>query len=434
LKEYMKKFLFILFFLLPSPIFAMMEIRDTEIEKILSEIIEPLRKAADIPADRMKIRLIGDDKFNAFIMGGTDIYIHTGLLTRIDSAAELQAVLAHEIGHVALGHIVQLRAKMRAETTRMLVMQALGIGMAAMYNAQAGAGMIAGAGGVAQQSVMAFTREEERAADDYAVKLLKEIGTDPTALLTVFQKMQSAAENRINPHNVSHPLTEERIKNIRLHLDNRNTKYEIRDTNELKMIQAKLIGYLDNAERVRTLYPNSDTTNPALYARAIMRMRAGDLESAKTGTLTLISRDKNNPYFYELLGDIEFKRGHYDDSVKSYERALVEIRNTKYETLEAPQIELALALVLSDRKKPGDAERATELSKRAILTEPMPLAYWVLAKSDEKKLDYYLAEYHFLRRDIKQAKKHARNATRTLPKNSPEAIKAKDILDFKERN
>ena len=417
--------LFVLFSLFVSSAHSMTEIRDTEIERFLQETVAPLARAADIPTDRLRIRVIRDDRFNAFITGGSDIFIHTGLLTRIDSPAELQAVLAHEIGHVALGHIVQLRAKMRAETTRMLVMQALGVGMAAMYNPQAGAGMVAGATGVAQQSVLAFTREEERAADDFAIRLLNEIETDLTALLTVFQKMQSSAENRINPHNISHPLTEERIRHLRLHLP-ANPRPQTA-SNELKMVQAKLIGYLDNADRVRTLFPNSDTSNPALYARAIMRMRSGDLEGAKTGTLTLISRNRNNPFFFELLGDIEFRAGRYDDSVKAYEQALKLTNN-------APQINLALAMVLAERRKPGDAERATELAKRAILTEPMPLAWWILARTDENKADYYLAEYHFLRRNIRQAQSHARRAVRTLPRNSPEAIKARDIIDFRERN
>jgi predicted Zn-dependent protease len=292
----------------------------------------------------------------------------------------------------------------------------------------AATGVMIGAGGMAVQGMMAFTRDEERAADDYAVKLLTEAGIPPAALLSVFQKMQNMNDqSRVNPNNITHPLTEERIKNIKSNVGSLKPEVNKKDiglpTPDFRLIQAKLIGYLDSAERVRTLYPSSDKSDAALYARAIMRMRNGDLETAKTGTLTLISRHKGNPYFYELLGDIEFQYGHYDDSVTAYEKSLKELKQNR------EQIEIALALVLSERKKPGDSERAANLCKRAILKEPMPLAYWVLAKSDNAKSDYYLSEYYYLAGDIKKARQYAAAAIKKLKDGTPEYLKAKDILN-----
>ncbi|MDR2268655.1 MAG: M48 family metalloprotease [Rickettsiales bacterium] len=402
---------------------AATEIRDTEIESKIYEIVRPLAEAADIPANRMKIHIVGDNAFNAYVSGGTEIFINTGLLAKIDSPAELQAVLAHEIGHTVLGHMAQMGAKIRAEGTRALAMRALGIGLMAV-NPQAAIGVMAGASGLAAQSMLAFTRDEERAADDYAVKLLAKVRTDPSALLSVFQKMQNSTnQDKINPNNTNHPLPEERIKNIKYRA--RGAKYKAQeDSHDLKLIQAKLAGYIDSFGRVQTLYPAHDKSNAAIYARAIANIRGGNLELAKTGTLTLISRNKNNPYFYELLGDIEFQFGHYDDSVEAYEKSLSLKK-------DSPQIEIALALVLAGRKKTGDIERAIKLCKQTLLIEPMPLAYWVLAKTDEKKTDYYLAEYYYLHGDPKQAKSHAKKAIKILPSDSPEYMKANDILDLK---
>lgn len=405
---------------------AAIEIRDTEIENAVYEITRPLADAAKIPFNRMKIHIVNDNSFNAFVSGGTDIFINTGLLTKIDSFAELQAVLAHEIGHAQLGHIVQMAAKARAETARYVAMQMLGVAAAALYNAQAGIGIAAAGTGMAAQSMLAFTRDEERSADDYAVNLMSKAGLDPSALISVFQKMQNMqSQNKVNPSNINHPLTEERIKNIKLHVRSNDGKPAHKDADDkLKLIQAKLAGYLDSPERTKTLYPPADKSDAALYARAIARIRGGDLTSAKTGTLTLASRHEKNPYFYELLGDIEFQSGHYDDSVRAYEQSLKLIKS-------APQIELALALVLAERNKPADSDRAAKLCRRAILTEPMPLAYWVMAKVDQKKSDYYLAEYYYMARDLKRAKDHAARAAKQLPPDSPEYLKARDILDVK---
>lgn len=404
-------------------LFAATEIRDTKIESALEEIIRPIAAAANI---KPKIHVVSDNAFNASTEGGADIFINTGLLVKIDTPAELQAVLAHEIGHVNLGHIAQMGAKARAETSRSMAVQALGVGLIAL-NPQAAIGVIMGAGGMALQSMLAFTRDEERAADDYAVKLLSKAGSAPDALLSVFRKMQNSQESKINPNNINHPLTEERIKNIKLQIENEAGEKKKNNgasaTASLRLVQAKLIAYLE-PNRVKTLYPDSDKTDKALYARAIARMRGGDLDSAKTGTLTLISRHKENPYFYELLGDIEFQFGHYDDSIRAYEESLQKLSGNKM------QIETALALVLSERRKPGDLERAGALCKKSVLAEPMPLAYWVLAKADEKRADYYLAEYHYLAGDKKRAKQYAKQAVKKLKKDSPEYLKAKDIAEL----
>jgi len=421
----MKKF--ILFFLLlffPLSLPAMTEIRDTEIENVLGDFLAPIARAAKIDTNRLRIRLIADDSFNAFVMGGGDIFIFSGLVTAVDNPAEIQAVVAHEIGHIDLGHMVTMRAQQRSEMTRMMIMTALGAGMAA-FNPQAGIGLMTGAGGMGHQGMMAFSREEERAADDYAVQLLREAGVPLSALLSVFQKMQNSyREARTNPHAVSHPLTEERIRSIRLHIENAKDKREIEPYERLTMIQAKLVGYMDTPARIMTLYPESVMTDAALYARAISRMRQGNFSLARTGMNTLIRRHPKNPYFHELLGDIEFRGGNFDAAVTAYEAALERIGR-------APQIQLAMARVLAERGGAGDAERATTMARTALLSERTPMAFLVLAKADAPRHDYYMAEFHLMRRNMPEALAWAKKAVKNLPTDSPEHIKAQDILDFR---
>ena len=168
-----------------------------------------------------------------------------------------------------------------------------------------------------------------------------------------------------------------------------------------------------------------DKSNAAIYARAIANMRAGNLDVAKTGTQTLLKRHPKSPYFYELLGDIEYQYGHYDDSVDAYEQSLNLSNN-------APQIETALAVVLAERNKSGDKERAGELCRRVILKEPSPLAYWILARvSDGATSDWAMAEFYKMNNDEKNAKKYAKMARTKAKKDSPEYIKSGDILKLK---
>ncbi|MCL1892592.1 MAG: M48 family metalloprotease [Alphaproteobacteria bacterium] len=405
---------------------AATEIRDTEIEAGLTRLIAPLAHAADISDGRLRIHIIGNDDFNAFVTSGEDVFIYSGLLMRIRSAAALQAVIAHEMGHMVGGHMAQMAARMRAELMRSLIMQALGIGLMAA-NPMAGAGVLAGTTGMAQQSMLSFTRDEERLADDAAINLLTKAGLDPNGLIEVLEQMYEitgAAEARINPNNTNHPLTSERLKNIKEKIGKREKTKPAGNSVNYEMLRAKLVGYLQTEQQVENLYPSKNKSDPAVYARTIRFMRSGNLEMAKTGAQTLISREGDNPYFYELLGDIEHQFGHYDDSVNAYEKSL------KLIGAQAPQIQTALALVLAERNKPGDADRSIELAKRAILTEPQPLSFWVLAKAYgyDARADWARAEYYGMMKNEKEMKKYAKLARSKLPKDSPEYIKAGDLL------
>ncbi|MCL2017333.1 MAG: M48 family metalloprotease [Alphaproteobacteria bacterium] len=408
-------------------------IQDTEIEVVIHELIEPLTRAADIPENRLQIRIISNDDFNAFVTGGEDIYIYTGLITRIEEPSAFQAVIAHELGHMIGGHIVQMSAKIRAELIRSLIIQSLGVGlMVAGGNPQMGMGIVAGAGGIANSSLMAFSRDEERIADSLGIDLMIKADLDPNGFATIMKQMQDmvgAAEARANPYNLRHPFTSERLKNVRDRLKEcENCKARKADKTQIErynLIRAKLIGYLSPMDRVRTIYPPKDKSNAAIYARAISAMRAGDVGAAKTGTLTLISRAPENPFFYELLGDIEYRSGHYDDSVKAYEKSIG--------LKSAPQIQTALALVLAERNKQGDADRAVEMAKRALLVQPTPLAYWVLSKAERLRgnsgiADWAMAEHYSMIKEKSKTREHAKRARSVLPKNSPEYIKAGELL------
>lgn len=420
-------FLIAIFFCVPAR--ALSVINDTETESVLRKIIMPVALAANIPENRLKIHIVNDDDFNAFVSGGEDVFIYTGLLTRIKNTNALQAVVAHELGHMIGGHMAQMSARMEAELKRTLIIQALGIGlMVAGGNPSLGAGILAGAGGVAQQSLLSFSRDEERVADEFAVDLMVDANINPTGLITVFEQMQNitgAAEAKINKNRSNHPLTVERIKNAREKIAQikHNQKYKTYDDKEYELVRAKLIGYLYNERQILDKYPYRATDDAAIYARAIGNMRGGALTAARDATQNLIQRNKKNPYYYELLGDIEYQMGHYDDAVAAYEHALKLNKN-------APQIQTALALVLAERGKPGDNAQAIELCKTSLLATPAPLTYWVLAKLYDDGREYWaLAEFYNLNGDTKKARTFAKRAQQKLDKDSPEYIKSGDILE-----
>ncbi len=419
--------------LLIVPARAATLINDTETEQLLTELVSPIATAANISPARLKIHIVHDDDFNAFVSGGEDVYVFTGLLIRIQSPAALQAVVAHELGHTVGGHMAQMADRMAAEMRRALLIQALGIGlMAAGGEPSLGAGVLAGAGGVATQGMLSFSRDEERMADNMGLDLRRRAGQDPSAFVQVFEQMRDitgAAETKINPHRINHPLTAERLKNVREYIAAHPGKYESANKKysaRYERVRAKLVGYLDTPGRIADLYPATNKSDAALYARAISQMRGGNYDAATAAAKTLTTRQPKNPYFYELLGDIEFAAGNYDAAVDAYQHALDRQSS-------APQIQTALALVLVERSAPGDMERARELCLRANLTAPAPLTYWVLARTygTDGRANWAMAEYYSLMGNDKKARSYAKKAQKSLPHDAPEFIKSGDILNKK---
>ncbi len=418
-----------------NPVVAKKLINDTEIEHYLGELITPLANAADIPDNRLKIYIIGENEFNAFVRGGEDVYVYTGLITDVVSPSALQAVIAHELAHTVGGHLIHMSARMEAEFARTMAIQALGIGLVAIGgDASLGMGVLAGSSGVAKQSMLSFSRDEERMADEIGLNLMADAKLNPNGFIQIFEQMQDLSagfESKINPNNVKHPLTAERLQNVSMQIDEMEYRYnpdvqlEKSNTERLKMIQAKLTGYLKNQSVVLAKYPLIDNSVPANYARTISAMQNKDLSDAKKGVEQLIKTEPENPYFYELRGDIEYRLGDYDSSIKSYEKSLDLIK------FAAPQIETAYALVLSARNQGDDVSRAITLCKKALLTSKNALTYWVLAKlyDTDGRADWARAEYYNLQGKEEQATRYAKAARKKLPKDSPEYIKSGDLLE-----
>ena len=93
-------------------------IRDTEIEQALREWSTPIWRAAGLNPDAVKIVLVQSQDLNAFVAGGQNIFIYTGLITAAKSPGELLGVIAHETGHISGGHLIRSKRLLRGDTGR----------------------------------------------------------------------------------------------------------------------------------------------------------------------------------------------------------------------------------------------------------------------------------------------------------------------------
>ena len=103
-------------------------IRDTEIEQLLSDYAKPVFRAAGLGSGRVTVRIVRNEAFNAFVLDGNNVFMHTGSLLQAKTPNEVIGVIAHEAGHIAGGHLASLRARIAKDQTRALLTQIIGIG------------------------------------------------------------------------------------------------------------------------------------------------------------------------------------------------------------------------------------------------------------------------------------------------------------------
>lgn len=143
---------------------------------------------------------------NAFALPGGTIVITDDMVKAAETPEEVQAVLAHEIGHVELRHT--LRSVLQNSVTAVVV---------ATITADAASLSVAVAGLPVLVAQTKYSREFEAAADDFAFKLLKQKGYSPAAFASLMERLAKKHEQqeRAFAYVSSHPVTAERVKRAR---------------------------------------------------------------------------------------------------------------------------------------------------------------------------------------------------------------------------
>jgi len=126
-----------------QPAAAQSILRDAETEALFNDMSRPLILAAGLSPNNVKVVLINDDSINAFTAGGQTVYVNSGLIHAADNANQVQGVIAHELGHVADGHVILQDAGIRPAIGITILSMVLGIAAMAAGAGDAGAGILA---------------------------------------------------------------------------------------------------------------------------------------------------------------------------------------------------------------------------------------------------------------------------------------------------
>ena len=193
------------------------------------------------------------------------------------------------------------------------------------------------------------------------------------------------------------------------------------------MLQAKLAGYIETMPSVFNRYPPTDTSKPARYARAMAYSRKPDLPMALAEINSLIKDEPNNPYFYEVLGQIYVSMAKPMLGVGAYQRSVDLLPN-------APQLRVGLAAAQLATERPDLANPALANLKVALQQEDDDSFAWYEAAQaysmmgNEPMADLATAERYYNVGAMLQAAQFATRARHGLTQGSPDWQRANDIV------
>lgn len=413
-------------------------IRDAEIEHTLRLYSDPVFEAAGLTPASVKLFILDDPSINAFVAGGSNIFLHTGLLLETDSPEMLIGVIAHETGHIAGGHLAQGAEQLQNAQIGTVLSYILGAAAAAGGSSQAGAAIMSAGQHVAAQQFMAYSRTQEQAADQAALTYLDGMAVSAQGMLSMFEKLRQNEHRHFGetpPYALTHPLSIERISHVRSHLL-QEAKEPPRMPERFyvlhKRLIAKLRGFLEDPKATLLRYPEDDRSLEARYARSIALYRLPDLEASLKEIGALIADYPEDPFFHELKGQVLFENGRVEESIAAYEKAHALLPDS--------------ALILTDLAKaklasPTDERIAQSIEhlKRSSVLESSNAATWHLlavayGKAGNLGMSHLsMAEEAMLLNKPEQALDYAKEAARTLDNDSPARLRAGDLKTLAQR-
>jgi beta-barrel assembly-enhancing protease len=298
-----------------------MIVESPEIETYLGDVTRKL--FPDLLLD-CRVRVVRDSSMNAFALPNGAIYVHMGLLARMENEAQLATLLGHETTHVSNRHAVKKRRELK--------------NMSAVYAAITLGGY--GGGLFTMASITGYGRDQEREADFEAYRRMVAAGYEPSEapqLFVIIDRWVVETGAKDPYFFSSHPNLQERIENFQGLVATDPNKGKGMDHKEIFLSMTKGIvlentgldlkaGRFENASQGVEKYLAIDPKDArGYYVRGeILRQRntGNDIELAMGCYQKAIELNASYADPYRALGMIHFKSGQKTEARQHLERYL----------------------------------------------------------------------------------------------------------------
>ena len=424
-------------------------IRDAETEKFLRELSYPIFRAANLNPENISIYIVNDDTINAFVSGGQNVFVNTGIIRKYNTPDTLIGVIAHESGHIAAGHLARSSEGSEEAQGAMLLSYLLGIGAALGGSPDAGMALIMGGNQTANRLFMKYTRGQEEAADNHAIEYLGKMqypADGLVKLLEFFQTEMIGYQGQIDEYLLSHPVSKKRIDVIKartkgVNFSDKKINRALQPT--MDRVLAKLEGFMENPDEILRKYQNQNDES-SNYKKSIAFFRKGDVTKslklldeiiARNSATTIKSNYSSSElgFLYELKGQILFESGRIIDSTIAYDKAIKLLTPQDSSQAKISFAGSILALPQTDKELINLAiKRLDEAEKYEI---DNPILYRQLAScyskiNDEGRSLLALAHFNCMIGQKEKCTKYAKQAKEKLDKSAKaELLKVDDLME-----
>jgi beta-barrel assembly-enhancing protease len=261
----------------------------------LNDLGQYLLQAAETRPFPFQFYLIRDNTLNAFAGPGGHVFMFSGLALTMATVDELAAVLCHEIAHVTARHL----------SDRMQQAQKVGIatlaGMLAgiLIGGKAGGAITTGTMAAGIQKQLAYSRDDERQADQMGFQYMSRSGFNPGGMITTLtnlEKGQWHGADVVPPYLLTHPGGSERIANIESMLSSHPRREE-----------------RDQRDKHRDLYP---------YFRTVIQAKTGEPHEMEALYRKELEKDPNSPLANFGLGVLYEEKSDHEKAIENFRKAL----------------------------------------------------------------------------------------------------------------
>jgi len=425
--------LLVSFAVLATPARAQSLIRDAEIEFALRRLAQPVLQAAGLNASRIKILVIKDSSLNAFVVDSQHMFIHSGLILKLKTPEELQAVIAHEAAHIANGHISRRLLNMQTAKT------AAGLGMllsvvtaAASGDGGVGGAVAVGAANSAQRVLLSHSRSEESSADQAGARYMARAGVDPSAMVDVldlFRGQESLSIARRDPYTLSHPLSRDRLRAVKGYAAaySPQGKPDPNSAYWYARARGKLGAFIRNPKWGLREAKKTGFSDVALMMQAVSYHKMANLEKSLKAVNTLIAARPKDPYAHELKGQILLESRQAKAAAAAYAKAVSLAPSEALILAGYGRALLAQNTGPSLKKALGALEKARARDPQdARMMRDLAVAYAKLGNNGMASLA--TAERYAIQGRLKDAGLHATRAAGLLPRGTVGWNRAQDVI------
>ena len=408
-------------------------IRDAEIESIMLEYLQPIAKVAGINMAELRVYIVVDPQLNAFATFNTTIFFTSGTLLKAESPAEIIGVGAHEMGHIAGLHLVRQERAIENANKKALLGVAAGI-ILGLLTQRPDLGMAAVLGGqtLGMQDFLKYSQGEESTADTAALQYLSRLRWPTDGFLKFMKRLQNQellSEKLQSPYTRTHPISRHRVETIRhftqgaSHLHNQLPEKFYED---FKRLQVKLEAFLAPSGYILEKYRGS--TPNALLAQTVAHHLQAEFKKSLACIEKLLSLTPQDPFAWELKGQILLESGKPEDAIAPYQRA-IEL------SAHSPLIRVGLVQAMIATEKNTYLSAAGQQIEHILQEDPESFnAYYLLAiiegrKGNMGKMALALSKEASLKEDWERTKEQADRAKQHLhPKKEKSAYLQADDL------